>query len=83
MAFMMNGLRVYLVPDLVEPESNARVFYSRRANGPYYVWRYEAGVGQWCFSRMTNETAPKPLSLASWKNLPPALQVKLGEHYLE
>ena len=83
MAIWMNGLRVY-VNDSVSEQSGPRVFYSRRANGPYYLWRFEERVGQWCFSRMPRaDFAPKPLSLTSWKTVPAALQAKLGEHYLE
>jgi hypothetical protein len=84
MAIWMNGLRVYTNPAVTDPHSSHRVFYSRRADGPYYLWRYEEGPGQWRVSRMQrSESTPKPLSLASWKVVPPALQAKLGEHYME
>ncbi|HEY7785952.1 MAG TPA: hypothetical protein VIB00_14565 [Pyrinomonadaceae bacterium] len=83
MSISMNGLRVYVNEGITEP-SGPTIFYSRRSNGPYYVWHYEATLGQWRFSRMPRtDVAPKPLSLASWKNLPPALQAKLAEHYQE
>jgi hypothetical protein len=82
MATWMNGLRVYFNPAVTD--ATARVFYSRRADGPYYLWRYEEKLGQWRVSRMQKrDVAPKPLSMASWKTVPPALQVKLGEHYME
>ena len=48
------------------------------------IWRYEENLGHWHVSRMQQKyPTPKPLSLASWKVVPPALQTKLAEHYME
>jgi hypothetical protein len=83
MGISMNGLRVYVNEDVTE-EKRPVIFYSRRSNGPYYVWHYEDTVGQWRFVRMPpSDVAPKPLSLKSWKDVPAALQAKLAEHYQE
>jgi hypothetical protein len=79
----MNGLRVYINP-VREIIGDDTVFYSRRADGPYYLWRYEEKLGHWRVSRMQQKNlTPKPLSQASWKVVPPELQTKLAEHYME
>jgi hypothetical protein len=84
MAIWMNGLRVYVNAAVTDSQAGPSVFYSRRADGPYYLWRFEEKLGQWRVSRMPRtEATPKPLSLASWKIVPPALQARLGEHYME
>ncbi len=60
------------------------VFYSRRADGPYYCWRYEPECGRWTCSRVhLSDHTRRSLCLAVWKAVPDALQVRLGEHYLE
>jgi hypothetical protein len=81
----MNGLRVYINPKSIDARDRYIVFYSRRADGPYYRWRYEEGLGQWLFARVTPSDAlvPKALCIASWKSVPTALQARLNEHYLE
>lgn len=80
----MNGLRVYINQSGAERLSGQSVFYSRRADGPYYLWRYEEKLGQWCVSRMRpDDLSPKILCMASWKAVPSDLQAKLGEHYLD
>jgi hypothetical protein len=80
----MNGLRVYIKPNIADPIGLQKVFYSRRGNGPYYRWLYEETLGQWRVSRViSTDFAPHSLSMASWKAVPAALQSKLGEHYLE
>ncbi len=80
----MNGLRLYIKPNLADPVGRQKVFYSRRGNGPYYRWLYEETLGQWRVSRVVStDFAPQSLSMASWKAVPAALQSKLGEHYLE
>jgi hypothetical protein len=67
-----------------ETVSGPRVFYSRRGDGPYYLWRYEEQLGHWRGSRVNStDFAPRELLMASWKIVPSALQTKLGEHYLE
>lgn len=80
----MNGLRVYVNSIVGEPVSGAGVFYSRRGAGPFYLWRYEEKVGQWRGSRvLAADFAPRELTMARWKVVPPTLQDKLGQHYLE
>jgi hypothetical protein len=80
----MNGLRVYIKLNVADQAGGPRIFYSRRANGPYYCWLYEEKVGQWRGSRViATDFTPQSLSTASWKAVPVALQTKLGEHYLE
>jgi hypothetical protein len=60
------------------------VFYSRRSDGPYYLWRYEEKVGQWRGSRVnTTDFALRNLTMTTWRIVPLTLQIKLGEHYLE
>jgi hypothetical protein len=81
--FKMNGLRMYL-KSVDKGRSAPPVFYSRRGDGPYYVWRYEEKLGQWRGSRVNpSEFAPRELLMANWKIVPSALQTKLGEHYLD
>jgi hypothetical protein len=76
----MNGLRVYV--DLKRSNTLCAVFYTRRAGGPYYRWRYEELRGQWLGSRMS---ASKFLELVStpWKEVPTALKSSLAEHYVD
>lgn len=79
----MNGLRVYFNPSSTDTPGS-KVFYSRRADGPYYRWRVEGELGQWHGSRVhPSDWSLKALSLASWKAVPTTLQAKLGEHYLD
>jgi hypothetical protein len=80
----MNGLRVYFHPAGTEARAGQRMFYSRRAGGPYYCWLYEETLGQWKCSRVhLSDMTLRALCLASWKAVPTALQTRLGEHYLE
>jgi hypothetical protein len=82
--FKMNGLRMYLRAAGAEPRTGPAVFYSRRGDGPYYQWRYEEKAGQWRGARVSAaDFAPRELLMANWKNVPTALQTKLGEHYLD
>lgn len=82
--FKMNGLRMYIRPVGAETRSGSGVFYSRRGDGPYYLWRFEEKLGQWRGSRVSStDFAPRELLMASWKIVPSALQTKLGEHYLD
>lgn len=82
--FKMNGLRMY-IKQVVAPMTNGPdVFYSRRGEGPYYLWRFEEKLGRWRGSRVNStDFAPRELLMASWKIVPTALQAKLGEHYLD
>lgn len=80
----MNWLRVYTNPsDADEPGGHAK-FYSRRADGPYYRWLYEEQVGHWQAGRVhLPDFTLRGLRAASWKTVPPELQAKIMEHYLE
>jgi hypothetical protein len=79
----MNGLRVYVNTIDADTLSHG-VFYSRRDAGPYYRWRYEEKLGQWCGSRVqAADFAPRVLSMARWKIVPMKLQDKLSQHYLD
>lgn len=76
----MRDLRVYVRHAAGGP----LVFYSRRSDGPFYRWRYEETPGRWHFARVRpSKLTLRVLSVASWDAVPPALQDRLGEHYLE
>jgi hypothetical protein len=80
----MNGLRVYT--DLKRPETwfADPIFYTRRAGGPYYRWRYEEPRGQWLCCRVRAFELPgTELVSAAWKEVPAALKVTLDEHYVD
>jgi hypothetical protein len=80
----VNGLRVYINPAGVDRLGGLGVFYSRRENGPYYRWRYEVGLEQWCFSRAhLSLLIRRALCATCWEAVPTTLQVRLGEHYSE
>ena len=78
----MNSLRVYINPASADALNGQRVFYSRRADGPYYRWFYEEE--RWCSARVSpSDSSLRTLCMTSWKTVPSALQTKLSEHYLE
>ena len=78
----MNGLRVYI--DLKKPGTSCAVFYTRRAGGPYYRWRYEELRGEWLCSRMSAVELPvMELVSTAWKDVPTALKSSLDEHYVD
>jgi hypothetical protein len=80
----MNGLRIYIKPLSAGCPEDQEVFYSRRADGPYYRWRFERKMGEWHSSRMpASDLTLKELAQARWKAVPSALQARLDEHYLE
>jgi hypothetical protein len=80
----MNGLRVYISNGGAEARADQKVFYSRRADGPFYRWRYEEPHGLWRFSRVhLSRLTLRVLSVANWQAVPAALQTRLGEHYME
>ena len=80
----MNGLRIYINPPGTDALSEQQVFYSRRADGPYYRWRYDEQDGRWRGLRMRpSGFTSKELCVASWQAVPTALKVRLGEHYLD
>jgi hypothetical protein len=78
----MNSLRVYINPASADALDGQRIFYSRRADGPYYRWFYEEE--RWRGARVRpSDSALRTLCMTSWKTVPTALQTKLSEHYLE
>lgn len=80
----MNGLQVY--KDLNAPIGAAidQNFYSRRAGGPYYRWRYEKVRLRWQWSRMgARELEKAELVAAHWNAVPVELKLSLNEHYQE
>ena len=80
----MNGLRIYTNLLGSELDCGDSIFFSRRADGPFYRWSYEEKQGQWHYSRVQAlDLALKELGVACWKGLPPALQASLKNHYLD
>ena len=80
----MQGLRVYINPVDMDTRNGHGVFYSRRDDGPFYRWRYEAELGQWCGSRLRQaDLTTHALCVARWKAVPLELQTSLGQHYLD
>ena len=80
----MNGLRVYAPVVNGSLDHVMDVFYSRRDNGPFYVWRYDQAQATWRPSRInTADVILQTVSSATWKSLPHSLRARLGEHYIE
>jgi hypothetical protein len=80
----MRDLHVYIDPVGPDGRSQHVVFYSRRADGPYYRWVYAEGAGRWLFSRVPlSRLRLRVLCVAPWNAVPAALRDRLGEHYLE
>ena len=78
----MNGLKVYI--DLKRPDTLFAIFYTKRAGGPCYRWRYEELRGQWLCSRMRAFELPvMELVSTPWKEVPNALKASLDEHYVD
>ena len=88
----LSGLRLYVMTSttsltsdrIIEADDTkfARVFYSRRGNGPVYRWLFQETLANWRPSRMhTSDFDAHKLSNASWKSVPETLQVQLGQHY--
>ena len=81
---MVNGLRIYINGRAQETTGSDLVFYSRRADGPYYRWRYEERLKQWRGARVhASDFSPRELSMSNWKTVPSALQSRLIDHYQE
>jgi hypothetical protein len=81
---MRSELRVYVLPAGAERPGDTGVFYSRRSCGPLYRWSFETEPRQWRSSRVNQSISVlKKLCVASWIAVPPALQARLDEHYLE
>jgi hypothetical protein len=80
----LRGLRIYTNTMGLNSQSEPAVFYSQRADGPYYRWLYEAAPGAWHCSRVhLPERTLRALSLTNWQVVPVALRARLIEHYLE
>ena len=78
----MDGLRVYI--DLKRSDTLCAVFYTRRAGGPYYRWRYEELRGQWLGSRMRDFELPvMELVSTPLREVPTALKSSIDEHYID
>lgn len=75
----MNELRVYSNPT---GAGEHVTFYSRRADGPFYCWRYEGAAGQWHVGRVHLPDL-KALRATKWRSVPPELQARMIDHYLE
>jgi len=80
----MKGLRVYHDFRRADPQGGGRIFYSQRAGGPYYRWRYEELRGEWLCSRMhAGDLIVTELVSAPWKEIPATLKTTLDLHYVE
>ena len=80
----MKGIRVYFNLKRVDSQGGGLVFYSQRAGGPYYRWRYEELRGEWLGSRMhVGDLTLTQLVSAPWKQVPVALKTSLNQHYVE
>lgn len=80
----MGGLQIYINPVCAGVIGESVDFYSRRAGGPFYRWRFEAESGRWCFSRVHPTILTlRRLCAANWKVVPLTLQARLDQHYLE
>lgn len=78
----INGLRVYVNPQVTETRGGFGVFYSRRENGPYYRWVYEENVSRWRVARVQpSDFSSRTFSTANWKGVPASLQKRMVEHY--
>lgn len=76
----MNGLRIYVGPDLTPVVKDPDAFYSRRDNGPFYYWTL--GKSTWSAARISSSTfSAKELTATSWKLVPAALQKSIVDHY--
>ena len=80
----MKGLRVYVDLDRPERCCEGTIFYTRRADGPYYRWQYEELNGRWLSCRVhVCDVTTAELVLAPWKGIPATLKASLGEHYVD
>ena len=80
----MQGLRVYLNLKRADLLSGGPIFYTQRAGGPYYRWRYEELRGEWRCSRMHAwDLTLSDLVSAPWKDIPALLKTTLDQHYVE
>ena len=81
----MKGLTVYHNLERSNPPGGGGfIFYTQRAGGPYYRWRYEERSGEWLYSRMhAGDLIVRELVCAPWKEIPAALKTTLDLHYVE
>jgi hypothetical protein len=80
----MKGLRVYFNLKRADLPGGGLIFYSQRAGGPYYRWRYEELRGEWLGSRMhAGDLTLSDLVSAPWKDIPAGLKSTLDQHYVE
>ena len=80
----MKGVRVYFNLKRTDPLGGGVIFYSQRAGGPYYRWRFEERRGEWRCSRMhAGDLITTQLVSAPWKEIPVALKTTLDQHYVE
>lgn len=80
----MKGLTIYLDLKRSDLQGEGLIFYSQRAGGPYYRWRYEELRGEWLCSRMhAGDLTLTQLVSAPWKEIPAGLKTTLDQHYVE
>ena len=80
----MRDLHVYVTPVGPGARGEHAAFYTRRADGPFYRWRYVEGSGRWLYSRVSlSKLTLRVLCVARWEAVPTELRDRLGEHYLE
>jgi hypothetical protein len=80
----MRDLRVYIEPATLGARVERAAFYSRRADGPYYLWLRAEGSGHWGYSRVSLDRLElRTLCVAQWEAVPAALRERISEHYLE
>ena len=79
----MKGPRVYR-SKRANPQGGSLIFYTQRAGGPCYRWRYEELRGEWLFSRIhAADLTLTELVSAPWKDIPALLKTTLDQHYVE
>ncbi|MEN3327655.1 MAG: hypothetical protein V7638_2462 [Acidobacteriota bacterium] len=80
----MKGLRVYFDPQRADRRDGDLIFYTQRAGGPYYRWRYEELRAEWLCSRVhARDLLVTELVSAPWKGIPAALKTTLDQHYVD
>ena len=80
----MKGPRIYLDLKRVNSQGGELVYYSQRAGGPYYRWRYEELRGEWqCCRMQAGDLIVTELVSAPSKEIPAALKTNLELHYVE
>lgn len=79
----MKDLHLYVSMEEADAPGG-QVFYSRRGDGPFYLWRYDGTPRCWRFSRVCpSRLARRSLRSASWQAVPTTLLARLDEHYME